>query len=450
MSLHPKPRDLKTIRTEDPIELSSKVIDEGIATEPTNRVSNQLSVIDEGIAVIESFSHMVVFRTDEGLVAFDASGEASGVAVVDSLRKWTTDQIHSLVYTHGHLDHVGGSGAIIADAEDRHYRHPTVFGHENVPHRLRRYEQTNNWNTLINRRQFGGVSPKHGMGLASSSSLFVPEGTAWPDVVYQDEMKLSVGGLNIEFNHGKGETDDHTWAWIPSQKTLVTGDLVIWVFPNAGNPQKVQRYPLEWAAALRQMMTYDAELLLPAHGLPISGKDRINRVLGDIADVLEKLVSDTLELMNRGEQLNHIVHEVKVDEGMLELPWLKPLYDEPEFVVRNIWRKYGGWWDADPASLKPSPQKVLAEELAFLSGGVEKLVERAQVLASNGDLRLACHLIEFAAEASPENKVVHGARAEIYRLRRSTESSLMSKGIFAAAMRESEEISQSVPDQDVD
>ncbi|HJM99200.1 MAG TPA: alkyl sulfatase dimerization domain-containing protein, partial [Acidimicrobiales bacterium] len=238
------------------------------------------------------------------------------------------------------------------------------------------------------------------------------------------------------------------WAWIPSQKTLVTGDLVIWVFPNAGNPQKVQRYPLEWAAALRQMMTYDAELLLPAHGLPISGKDRINRVLGDIADVLEKLVADTLELMNRGEQLNHIVHEVKVDEDMLELPWLKPLYDEPEFVVRNIWRKYGGWWDADPASLKPSPQKVLAEELAFLSGGVEKLVERAQVLASTGDLRLACHLIEFAAEASPENKVVHGARAEIYRLRRSSESSLMSKGIFAAAMRESEEISQSVPDQE--
>ena len=207
MSLHPKPRDLKTIRTADPIELSSKVIDEGIATEPTNRVSNQLSVIDEGIAVIESFSHMVVFRTDDGLVAFDASGEASGVAVVDSLRKWTTDQIHSLVYTHGHLDHVGGSGAIIADAENRNYRHPTVFGHENVPHRLRRYEQTNNWNTLINRRQFGGVSPKHGMGLTSGSSLFVPEGTVWPDVVYQDEMKLSVGGLNIEFNHGKGETD---------------------------------------------------------------------------------------------------------------------------------------------------------------------------------------------------------------------------------------------------
>ena len=47
-------------------------------------------------------------------------------------------------------------------------------------------------------------------------------------------MKLSVGGLDIEFNHGKGETDDHTWAWVPKTKTLVTGDLVLWVFQMQG------------------------------------------------------------------------------------------------------------------------------------------------------------------------------------------------------------------------
>ncbi|MEE2683383.1 MAG: alkyl sulfatase dimerization domain-containing protein [Actinomycetota bacterium] len=442
MSLHPKPRDLKTIRTEDPIELSSKVIDEGVAEEPTNRVTNNLSEISSGIAVVESFSHMIAIRTDDGLVTFDSSGEQSGGAVVESLRKWSVDPVHSLVYTHGHLDHVGGSGAIIADAEKRNYRHPTVFGHENIPHRFTRYQRTNDWNTIINRRQFGGVSPKHGMGLTTNSSTFLPESTAWPDVVYQEEMSLSVGGIDIEFKHGKGETDDHTWAWIPSRKTLVTGDLVIWVFPNAGNPQKVQRYPLEWASALRQMMACEAELLLPAHGLPISGNHRIKRVLGDIADVLEKLVEDTLELMNRGETLDTIIHEVRVDDGMLELPWLKPLYDEPEFVVRNIWRMYGGWWDANPASLKPSPRKDLAEELAILVGGVSKLVERAQALATAGDFRMACHLIEFAAEAEPENTMVHGARAEIYRVRRANERSLMSKGIYAAAMRESEQITQ--------
>ena len=51
----------------------------------------------------------------------------------------------------------------------------------------------------------------------------------------------------------------------------MAGDFVIWNFPNAGNPQKVQRYPSEWAAALREMIAAGPELLVPAHGLPIAG-----------------------------------------------------------------------------------------------------------------------------------------------------------------------------------
>ena len=107
MSLHPKPRDLDKIRTADPVALSSQVIDLGRADEPTNRVSNELSEIEDDIAIVESFSHMVVFRTEDGLVTFDASGAQSGQAVVEALRGWRTDPVHSLVYTHGHLDHVG-------------------------------------------------------------------------------------------------------------------------------------------------------------------------------------------------------------------------------------------------------------------------------------------------------------------------------------------------------
>ena len=57
---------------------------------------------------------------------------------------------------------------------------------------------------------------------------------------------------------------------------LFPGDLFIWVFPNAGNPQKVQRYPDDWAVALRKMAALGPELFVPAHGLPIVGTDRIS------------------------------------------------------------------------------------------------------------------------------------------------------------------------------
>jgi len=207
------------------------------------------------------------------------------------------------------------------------------------------------------------------------------------------------------------------------------------VFPNAGNPQKVQRYPLEWARALRQMAALEPELILPAHGLPIAGRARISGVLDDLASALESLVEQTLALMNEGARLDRIIHEVALPPASLERPYMRPVYDEPEFVVRNIWRLYGGWYDGNPASLKPAPDAALAAEVAALSGGADRLAARAEELAEQGDLRLACHLAEFAGLAAPDDVKVHRARHDVYDRRRRTELSLMARGIYDAAAR---------------
>ncbi|MFZ2468426.1 MAG: alkyl sulfatase dimerization domain-containing protein, partial [Parvibaculum sedimenti] len=65
------------------------------------------------------------------------------------------------------------------------------------------------------------------------------------------------------------------------------------------------------------------------------------------------------------------------------------------------------------------------------------LARRAEALADQGDLRLACHLAELAAQAAPDNCDVHAARAAIYGKRRKSEASLMAKGIYGWAERES-------------
>ncbi|MGH7016396.1 MAG: alkyl sulfatase dimerization domain-containing protein, partial [Caulobacteraceae bacterium] len=300
--------------------------------------------------------------------------------------------------------------------------------------RFDRYELTDGWNRIINARQFGQfVRVGYSIG---GSERFLPATTPRPDLTYSDRKALSVGGLEVELRHARGETDDHTWAWIASKKAICAGDFFIWNFPNAGNPQKVQRYPAEWAAALRAMAKMEAELFLPAHGLPISGKARIARVLDEVASALETLVAETLAMMNAGARLTDILGTVKVAPEVLEKPYLRPLYDEPEFVVRNIWRQYGGWWDANPANLKPAHDAGLAAEVAHLAGGAERLAQRAQELAQT-DLRLACHLAEMAALAEPESAAVHGARAEVFQRRRDAETSLMAKGVFGAAANES-------------
>jgi alkyl sulfatase BDS1-like metallo-beta-lactamase superfamily hydrolase len=184
------------------------------------------------------------------------------------------------------------------------------------------------------------------------------------------------------------------------------------------------------------MADQGAELFLPAHGLPIGGVRRIKQVLTEVADALEKLVSETITLMNEGARLNDIVHTVKVDPDILAKPYLKPMYDEPEFVVNNIWRLYGGWYGGNPAYLKPARESDLAVALAELAGGAAALAKKGQALAEE-DIRTACHLVEIAVQDEPDNRTAHAIRAEVFQLRRNNETSLMAKGIFGSAANES-------------
>ena len=431
-----------------PIELSTKVIDTGIVDQPLNRVTNDITELADNLAIVESFSHSVVWDTGDGLMCFDASGAGSGEAVVNSIRTWRNDAITSLVYTHGHADHIGGSVAFAHDAQTRGLPNPRVIGHENVSKRMDRYSTTNGLNVRINRRQFGGIKsdmkPNSGnmreaLALDEGAQYFIPPATLRPDQSFVDQLTIKAGDTVVEFHHARGETDDHLWGWIPEKKWIFTGDFVIWNYPNAGNPQKVQRYALEWAQALRKMISQGPELLLPAHGLPIEGKARIAMVLDDIATSLESLVMQVIDMMNTGETLDTIIHSVKVPQSILDKPYMRPFYDEPEFVVRNIWRLYGGWWDGAASRLKPAPDAVVAQELAALAGGANVLMNRALEIADS-DLRLACHLADLAGWAEPENAGIHANRAAIYDKRRRSELSLMSKGIYKSASRESEEI----------
>jgi alkyl sulfatase BDS1-like metallo-beta-lactamase superfamily hydrolase len=295
-----------------------------------------------------------------------------------------------------------------------------------VLYRFDRYDATHGLNSLVMGRQF------------NQPGYTFPEGHRRPDQVYDDALTLTVGGVRIELFHGRGETDDATFVWLPEQRVLASGDFVIWVFPNAGNPRKVQRFAPEWAGALRRMQDLRPEVLIPGHGPVISGATRAAQVLGDGAEVLESLTRQTLEGLNRGSSLNEILHSVSAPTDLLAKPWLLPKYDDPEFVVRSIWHLYAGWFDGDPAHLKPAPAAELASELAMLAGGADRLAQRAAMLAEAGRIRVAAHLAEFAATASPQDAAIQATRAKVYGRCVQNETSLIGKAIFAVYERDAE------------
>ena len=109
---------------------------------------------------------------------------------------------------------------------------------------------------------------------------------------------------------------------------------------------------------------------------------------------------------------------------------LRPVYDDPYFLVRMGWRRYGGWWDGEFDTLLPAPKADQGREWIALCGGVGSVLERASSLSSKGSHALACHLAEMAYHAEPESDEVHRVRTEVYRANSQDQTSSMARNIL--------------------
>ena len=374
------------------------------------------------------FANTIIRETDEGLIIIDPSAFMGVDLKFEAVRSVTSQRLHTAIFTHGHVDHCFGVSMYVEEAKAKGWPKPQVIAHEAMPGRFDRYRETLGYNEIINMRQFQGGQDR----------VNFPSDFYYPDITYKDRLSIKVGKVSIFLRHARGETDDHTWVFFPDTRVLCTGDLFFWCVPNAGNPQKVQRYCKEWAMALREMAALEPEIMLPGHGWPIIGANRVKQALEDSAALLETIFEQTINLMNQGASLDTIINSIKISEAQLKKPYLHPIYDEPEFIVRNIWRLYGGWYDGIPSHLKPAPEKEQAGEIARLAGGVDKLISRAKKLADAGNFRMACHLADWAYLAAENDLKVCNMVKQIYTDRANTENSTMAMGVFLARSKEME------------
>jgi alkyl sulfatase BDS1-like metallo-beta-lactamase superfamily hydrolase len=388
------------------------------------RATGKREEIAPDLVFLHAFANVSVLRTRAGLALVDTSNYAARERTFAAVRAIDPAPVTGAIFTHGHADHACGMPPFLAEAADKGWARPTIVGHRNVAARFDRYRTTNGLNALINARQFG-IAARW------------PMDYDYPDTTYDETLSLTIGEVTLELHHARGETDDHTWIWWPARRVLFSGDQFIWVTPNAGNPQKVQRYAADWARSLRAMQVCEAQIMVPGHGMPIIGAPRVAQALGDTAEWLEHLVAETVARMNAGATLDQILHEVTPPKHLADRPYLQSVYDEPDYVVRNIWRLYGGWWDGVASHLKPASEAMLGAEIAALAGGLDRLLARVAALLAAGDLVLASHLVDWAVAAEPTNRTAHALRTRIYDARASGANALMTRGIFSAAAAES-------------
>jgi len=407
------------------------------------------------------------------LLLIDAGAASAADHIVEILSEHFFEKgefVSHCVYTHGHVDHVGAIPFIEAAQKSAGHTTPIeLWAHERTAARFRRYAATSGYNARINARQFD-VDPE----------LLLPvfEGNRPPTHEYSrmrgydtatNMFTLTLDGLEIHLIHAKGETDDGTVVYLPKQPlcdraVVCPGDLVINCVPNCGNPQKVQRFPFEWCDSLLAIERLNADVMLPGHGPVAATSSLVREVVSESRAFLNDICHQTLRLLNRNLPLNEIVHSVQPPKTTK--PFLRPVYDDPSFIVRNVYRLYGGWYTGYTPELHPAPHHHHGADLLRLAKGVKPFIAHIEATAplphaEKSALRRALALIEpvaiFVALAPKDRGAVceggscpvisTADRKNLLDLRNAIlialsnhENSLMGRRIYAAAARDGPQV----------
>jgi alkyl sulfatase BDS1-like metallo-beta-lactamase superfamily hydrolase len=388
----------------------------------------QLEVIEPGIAMFHGFANVAFAFGNGEMLAADTSSAQMGALAVKAIREVTGEPFAFLIYTHGHGDHAFGTEAFINDNLSRGYPRPKIWAHEDVGARFQRYRRTRGWQTHINALQFGARIP--------SIATFRDESFTLPDLTFRDMQLLELEREPVELRHAMGETDDATWVWMPRRRLAMVGDLIVSSLPNTGNPNKVQRYTLEWAEALEQIAARKPRIVLPGHGPAYQGEDRCHELLTETARALRFIHDEVVARLNRGQwPIDIFEADIKLPDELASKPFLRPVYGCVPFVVRDVIRRYAGWWSGQPAQMFPAKRSEVAAEILGLCGR-DELIARARALRDDNQLKAALALAEMALDANASDAEAIGLNAEILDAIAGAEPSFIARNFFHGAARD--------------
>ncbi len=377
--------------------------------------------------MLQMWVNVCIIESREGVAIFDAGLPFLGPRIVEELRSLTDKPVLYVIYGHGHADHAFGTPFILQDAEKRGHPRPSIVAHKAVPRRFDRYRRTLPYQERINRAQFQ---------IPENVPAF-PWEYVYPDEIVQEESTIKLGDVTLELRHARGETDDHLWLWIPERRTACVSDFWIWSCPNLGNPFKVQRYTLEWAEALEEIAGHAPEVMLPGHGSPLVGSGKITEACLTVSRALRCLDQQVVNMLNEGKWPEEILRSFRWPEEFSSSPYLAPIYGHPYFVVQALLREYHGWYDGNPSHLFPSPEAEVAREILALVEGEERVLERSRILAGEGRLQLALHLLDLILAAGSRRRNEAGElKAEILENMAEKEPSLIARNILLFGARE--------------
>ena len=119
-----------------------------------------------------------------------------------------------------------------------------------------------------------------------------------PTETFTDRLVLDDPAFPIEALFlGAGNTDGDVVLWLPRQRVLATGDLVVSPIPYGINV-----YPTPWRQVLEKLETFDFAVLVPGHGEP----QRDKTYLRDLQTAMDEVTSQVTTLAGEGLDLDAV------------------------------------------------------------------------------------------------------------------------------------------------
>jgi len=224
----------------------------------------------------------VIVNDDDVVIVDDHVSPAAAWVLLEEVKRLTPKPVRYVINTHFHYDHSSGN-QIFGTGVD-------IIGHEFTRRKLT--------GDVLEKGMFADLLkglPKQlddlkaraaseadaaakqrlqqqvGVQMAFASSLKDLKVTP-PNVTLVDRMTLFRGDREIRLLYlGYGHTGGDVVVYLPKEKVLCTGDLLVHDVANL-----IDGYVNEWPDALEKLKPIDFVDVIPGHGEPFKGKERVD------------------------------------------------------------------------------------------------------------------------------------------------------------------------------
>lgn len=375
----------------------------------------QVIKVTDGVYVAVGFgiANSILLEGDDGVAIVDTlSTRESAAAALTAFRAITSKPVKALIYTHSHLDHIGGAQAFMQEntaipiyAQEDVATDVAALASELNPVLMRRAQRMYGVplpkQDLIN----VGIGPRLDIDPDSHVALLAPTQT------FKDRLNVTIAGLRLELVHAPGETDDELFVWLPDKRVLLAGDDIYHAFPNLYTIRgTTYRDPKKWAASLDLMRALKPAFLVPSHTRPLTGEAQIDTVLTDYRDAIRFTYDQTIRLINQGLGPDEIAHRLKLPQHLASDPWLQEFYGKLSWSSKSVFAGQLGWFDGDPAHLEPLEPSDEAHRMVALAGGQAALDRQITEAQARTDWQWVLQLTGYALRTNPTDTTAKAAR----------------------------------------